>query len=170
MPKQKAIMVQTRDDRYLLCPLDAQVSVISMAQHIKAKVFRVTTTETVPTLLDIAVATKNLKGLPKTPPEVENLVPVYLPTPPKERTNTMVNKNNYQVLYDQAVMIREYLVEELKRGRSVDLTKLQAWIDQKGITLSKGGLSRHLQKSVDYMVQRGWTKVKEGRSYRVFKP
>ena len=95
---------------------------------------------------------------------------LYEPPEDEEpKASTVIKKDNYKEYLGQAESVKRHIQNELVKGNPVSLMGLQEWAVAHDIELSKGGLSRHLQKVLDWAVSKGYKKIKEGRYYRITK-
>ena len=163
-----AILAQTSNDRYFLGPLEAGASLLEWAKQFKGKLYKVQTAATPWTLLEIVHYLSKPDKLPVRPPHIQSRETIYEPPAKVTKSNkTVIQKVNYQEFLDQATRVREYLKALLMKGNPISLGQITEWAIAHKITLSKGGLSRHLQKVLDDATGQGYQVIKEGRTYQV---
>lgn len=167
----RAILVKTQEGKYLLAEEDTKPSLLSFAKTYRATLSLVTIRSKAKTIRKVVEALNSQGALPSQKPTVSHEVEIYVPPEPGSENqgaeNTIIKKENYQEFLNQASTVKEYIKKQLMKGDSISLTSLQEWASKKEISLSKGGLSRHLQKVLDWAVGQGYSRVKEGRAYRI---
>ncbi len=170
----KALLVETEGGKFLLAQESMKISLMEFARVHKAKLSIVETHERPLSLREIINHLNNQEGLRGQAPEHQLTQLLWDPTtnksePPNTDGRTIIGKDNYQNFIQQADQVKEYIKSELVEGHWVSLQTITEWIADKDIKLSKGGISRHLQKALDWAVGQGYQKIKEGRTYRVTK-
>jgi len=163
-----ALILENRKG-FLLAPVEMEPTLLELAKDQKARLYRMPWEGSVPTISDVVTRSKDaeayMKELPGTPREL-----IYEPPAPKRKKNkTVITKGNYKDHTSRADLIKDHIKGRLMQGESLSLEKVQKWATSQGIELSKGGLSRHLQKCIEWAIERGYRKVKEGREYRIEK-
>lgn len=167
----ECLLIKTPEDKYALANTNAKHSLLGYAKTFGAEIYIVETDETPLPLKQLVKQLHNGKGLTKTKPPYKNIKPLYIPEPekPKDPNRTVIEKDNYKDFLNQAQKVKDYIYSELSKGKTVSLNTIQEWAKQQKIEVSKGGLSRHLQKTLDKLVKEGYSKNKIGRSYNVSK-
>ncbi len=169
----KAILVKTLEGKYLLAEENTRPSLLSFAKTYKATLSAVTVRSKGKTIRKVVEALNAQGDLPTQKPPVTNEAMIY--TPPLHgnvnpgAANTIIKKDNYEEFLSQAAVVKKYIKQQLMKGEPVSLASLQKWAVTKKIKLSKGGLSRHLQKVLDWAISQGYSRIKEGRAYRITK-
>ena len=167
-----ALKVRLPEGGWIIADLGLQASLLEYAKTYGAKLSKVQTPET-------PLSNKEVLLLLNTPDEVPNQEPsgeqeelLYQPPTPEEDNNTgrtVIDRANYADYRTQARQIQDWIRTELVSGNRVSLAKTLEWASTKEINLSKGGFSRHLQRTLDNAVDEGYTKVKSGKEYSIIR-
>lgn len=163
------LLAQTNDGGWITAPPECQHSLQDWASKHRGKLYTAKSTQTPLSILQLVQALMKPNKLPRTQPPHRDLETIYEPPTKshKPRNKTVIHGENYQDFLAQAANVREHLKELLMTGKKLNLGQISDWAKARGINLSKGGLSRHLQKVLDNATGQGYQVIKEGRTYQV---
>jgi len=165
-----ALLIKTREGRFAVARLDMEASLVHFAESYGASIMKIETEAKPFSVREIVEKLNHPAQLLPRPPKHTCLEEIYSPKALEtEKSSTVIAKENYREFLDQAAKVKEKIKQELINGNRISLSLVQEWAEKENIKLSKGGLSRHLQRALDWAVSKGYTRIKEGRFYRIEK-